>query len=427
MRPFNNILLIITVGFIFSSFGIENKNSKSRDENYLKENNIAEKIIQAKSLVNSPSSTILKASRNNLLDTIKKGLEPVIKESYLLLRQYDRLHVVLEKYQKIERDKLWKKIEIDSVSFKDLQSSDNGIAIKQIRERLFVVGDLKKDSKSGLYDEELMAGVLNYKKRYGLAINYIFTLEDINQMNEPISNRINTIKLNMLRCLLIPENLANASDYIMVNIPSYRLLYVKNGVNELVSDVFVGATWSETKIMNSSMDKIVFSPYWNIPKSIVDHELRMNIAWDKDYLKKNDIEWNGGNPRQKPGLKNSLGLVKFLFPNSYDIYMHDTPTKSLFQFEKRTFSHGCINIKDGKALAYAILKDDPNWSTETIDKAMSGEKETIYTLKNKIPVYVAYFTAWVNEETGEISFFHDVYKKDKEFKDSDNSKIIVMN
>ncbi|MCI9845227.1 L,D-transpeptidase family protein [Flavobacterium pectinovorum] len=402
MRRLNHFILIIATGFVFTSFGFKNKDIKPTNNLYLKEN----PAVQNNS---DSTSTASKSSR----------------EVYLLSRQYDRLEAALEKYQKIERKKLWKKIDIDSATYKDLKPFDSGVVVKQIRERLFVDGDLKRDSKSSLYDEELMAGVLNYKKRYGLKLNYKLTFEHIKQMNEPVSERIRSIKLNMERCQLIPENLVNASDYIMVNIPSYRLLYVKNGASEFVSDVFVGTTWSETEIFSSTMDRIVFSPYWNIPQSIIDNELKLNMASNKNYLEEHNMEWNGGKVRQKPGPKNSLGLVKFLFPNPFDIYMHDTPAKSLFQFEQRTFSHGCINIKEAKKLAHVILKDDPDWTDEMIDNAMNGENETTCMLKNKIPIYIGYFTAWVNEETGEIYFLPDVYKKDKEI-ESENSKSLVM-
>lgn len=426
MRHFNILLLIITAGFLFSSFCFENKNRKLIDGNlYSKENTNSEKFIDSSTSFVTFSNATLKTVQNTNPDSIKKETKPQKKEAYLLSRQYDKLQVALEKYKKIERKKLWKKIDIDSVTYKDLKPFDSGVAVKQIRERLFVDGDLKQDSKSSLYDEELMAGVLNYKKRYGLTLNYKLTLDHIKQMNEPIANRIKTIKLNMQRCQLIPENLVNASDYIMVNIPSYRLLYVKNGVNEFVSDVFVGTTWSETEIFSSTMDRMVFSPYWNIPQSIIDNELKLNMASDKNYLEEHNMEWNGGKVRQKPGPKNSLGLVKFLFPNPYDIYMHDTPAKSLFQFEKRTFSHGCINIKDAKTLAHIILKDDPDWPSEKIDNAMNGENETICVLKNKIPIYIGYFTAWVNEETDEISFLPDVYEKDKDKESNDPTNLVM--
>ena len=425
MRHFNTLFLIIAVGFLFSSFSYENKTRVSIAENFfLKENSNSDKFIDSTSFV-SFSKAALKTVQNSNPDSIKKETNSAKKEAYLLSRQYDKLQAVLEKYEKIERKKLWRKIDVDSATYKDLKPFDSGVAVKQIRERLFVVGDLKQDSKSSLYDEELMAGVLNYKKRYGLTLNYKLTYEHIKQMNEPIEERIKSIKLNMQRCQLIPETLVNATDYIMVNIPSYQLLYVRDGANEFISDVFVGTTWSETEIFSSTMDRVVFSPYWNIPQSIIDNELKLNMASNKNYLEEHNMEWNGGRVRQKPGSKNSLGLVKFLFPNPYDIYMHDTPAKSLFQFEKRTFSHGCINIKEAKKLAHVILKDDPDWTDEMIDNAMSGENETTCMLKNKIPIYIGYFTSWVNEETGEVYFYPDVYQKDKET-DSGDTEGLVM-
>lgn len=425
MRHFKILLLIIATGFLFSSFCFKNKSSKSMVDNlYSKENINSEKFVDSTSSVTF-SNDVLKTVQNTNPDSSKKEAKP-LKEAYLLSRQYDKLQSALEKYEKIERKRLWKKIDIDSATYKDLKPFDSGVAVKQIRERLFVDGDLKQDSKSSLYDEELMAGVLNYKKRYGLTLNYKLTYEHIKQMNEPIEERIKTIKLNMQRCQLIPENLVNATDYIMVNIPSYRLLYVKDGISEFVSDVFVGTTWSETEIFSSTMDKVVFSPYWNVPQSIIDNELKLNMARDKNYLEENNMEWNGGKVRQKPGPKNSLGLVKFLFPNPFDIYMHDTPAKSLFQFEQRTFSHGCINIKEAKKLAHVILKDDPDWTDAMIDDAMNGEKETTCILKNKIPIYIGYFTSWVNEETGEVYFYPDVYQKDKETAESEDTKGLVM-
>jgi murein L,D-transpeptidase YcbB/YkuD len=415
MKNFNSTLIITAVGVLFSSFCFANNERRSsndnlfsRDSNLLLETNYSQSLSE-----NTP-------------DSIKTIYTEATQNQYVLSNQFNKLQKVLKKYRTIEKNNQWKKIEIDSVNYKDLKPSDSGLVVKQIRERLFIVGDLKNDSKSPIYDEELMAGVLNYKKRYGLALNYSFTREHINQLNEPISDRIKSIKLNMERCFEIPEDLINATEYIIVNIPSYRMSYVKDGKNEFVSDVFVGSKWSKTEVFSSSMDKIVFSPYWNIPQSIVDNELKNKIAVNKNYLEENNIERNGRYFRQKPGENNSLGLVKFLFPNPYDIYMHDTPSKSVFFLEKRAFSHGCINIKDAKGLAEAILKNDTDWSNEKIEAAMKGEKETPYELKNKIPVYMAYFTAWVSDDTDEISFFEDIYDKDSKEEQSKNSNSVVM-
>jgi murein L,D-transpeptidase YcbB/YkuD len=355
-----------------------------------------------------PAKTI---SYTKILDSLMVDPDRLNKDENLLYGQYYKLQKVLKKYRTIEKNNQWTKIDIDSVNYKDLKPFDSGVAVKQIRERLFVVGDLPQDSKSHVYDEEMMAGILKYKKRYGLKLNYTLTKEHIDQMNEPIAKRIKTIMLNMERCRWIPPALAQANEYIMVNIPSFRLIYVKDGKYNLVSDVFVGTRMTETVIFSGEMDRIVFSPYWYVPMSIIKNELKLKMAEDKNYLADHNMEWNGGNVRQKPGPKNSLGLVKFMFPNPNDIYLHDTPAKSLFEFEKRIFSHGCINVKEAKGLALAILKDDPDWLVDKIDQAMSGEKETTCKLKNKIPIYIGYFTAWVSDD-GEIGFYPDVYDRD---------------
>jgi murein L,D-transpeptidase YcbB/YkuD len=350
-------------------------------------------------------------SYSKILDSLMVDPGRLNKDENLLFGQYYKLKAMLKKYKAIEKNNQWKKIDIDVANYKDLKPFDSGVAVKQIRERLFVVGDLPQDSKRDVYDEEMMAGILKYKKRYGLKLNYTLTIDHINQMNEPVGNRIKTIMLNMERCRWIPAQLAQASEYVMVNIPSFKLVYVKNGKYELVSDVFVGTRMTETVIFSGNIDRIVFSPYWYVPQSIIKNELKSKIAEDKNYLADHNMEWNGGNVRQKPGPKNSLGLVKFMFPNPNDIYLHDTPAKSLFEFEKRIFSHGCINVKEAKGLALAILKNNPDWPVDKIDQAMSGEKETTCMLKNKIPIYIGYFTAWVSEE-GEIGFYPDVYDRD---------------
>lgn len=356
-----------------------------------------------------PTKTI---SYSRILDSLIVDSNRLDKDNNLLFSQYYKLQDALKKYRKIETDHLWQKIAIDSVNYKELKPFDISNTVKDIRKRLFVVGDLAQDSKSDVYDEELMAGVLNYKKRYGLKLNYTLTKEHIDQMNEPISKRIKTIMLNMERCRWIPTKLAQADEYIMVNIPSFRLIYVKDGKYDLVSDIFVGTRMTETVIFSGNMDRIVFSPYWNVPNSIIQNELKLQMANNKNYLEENNMEWNGGRVRQKPGPKNSLGLVKFMFPNPNDIYLHDTPAKSLFTFEKRTFSHGCINVKEARALAIEILKDDPDWPVDKIDTAMNGGKETTCMLKKKVPIYIGYFTSWVNDN-GEISFFPDVYGRDE--------------
>ena len=133
---------------------------------------------------------------------------------------------------------------------------------------------------------------------------------------------------------------------------------------------------------------------------------------NKNYLAAHNMEWNGGNVRQKPGPRNSLGLVKFLFPNSNNIYLHDTPSKSLFSEDNRAFSHGCIRVSKPGDLALRVLKNNPGWTPAKIDAAMNLGREQYVTLKKKIPVYIGYFTAFINSE-GAINFRNDIYKRDE--------------
>ncbi|OXG06157.1 murein L,D-transpeptidase YcbB/YkuD [Flavobacterium araucananum] len=327
--------------------------------------------------------------------------------------QYYKLQDVLKKYKKIERSNKWKPIVPEETPYIDLRPDAVSTTISQVRTRLYLLGDLKNDSKSKVYDRELMDAVMKYKVRNGFKPNYILAEEHIKEMNVPISDKIETLKLNIERCRAISAQIASSDEYVLVNVPSYELIYVKNGKVQLTSSVFVGAPLTKTTIFNGEIDRIVFSPYWTVPQSIVNNELKGKIAADKNYLAEKNMEIVNGQVRQKPGPDNSLGLVKFMFPNPDDIYLHDTPAKTLFDFEKRTFSHGCINVKMAKELAVAMLQDYPEWTPDKIDKAMEGKTENSFKLSKKVPIYITYFTSLVNAN-GEIGFFQDVYDRDSE-------------
>ena len=327
--------------------------------------------------------------------------------------QYYKLQDVLKKYKKLDRSNKWKPIVPEETPYKELRPDAVSSTIEQVRTRLYLLGDLKTDSKSNFYDRELMDAVMKYKVRNGFKPNYILAEEHINEMNVPLSDKMETLQLNMERCRAISAQIASNDEYVLVNVPSYELIYVKNGKIQLTSSVFVGAPLTKTTIFNSEIERIVFSPYWTVPQSIVNNELKGKIAANKNYLAEKNMEIVNGQVRQKPGPDNSLGLVKFMFPNPDDIYMHDTPSKTLFDFEKRTFSHGCINVKMAKELAAAMLKDYPEWTPDKINKAMAGKTENSFKLAKKVPIYITYFTSLVNEN-GEIGFYQDVYEKDSE-------------
>lgn len=230
-------------------------------------------------------------------------------------------------------------------------------------------------------------------------------------MNIPVSARIKTIMVNMERCRWVSPKVTQSKQYVVVNIPAFLLTYFKDGKPDLVSKVVVGKELNETVIFSGEMNQIVFSPYWNVPYSILKNEILPGIARNRNYLANHNMEWSNGRVRQKPGPKNSLGLVKFLFPNSHTIYIHDTPSKSLFNRDSRSFSHGCIRVARPRDLAIAILKDDPNWPVEKIDEAMNAGKQKAYTLKTRVPVFIGYFTAWADQD-GEVSFYNDIYNRD---------------
>lgn len=353
-----------------------------------------------------------KQTYGNYLDSLLANPSKINKERKEVLGQYYRLKKVLEKYRKIEKSETWNTIEIDT-SFTKFIPGDSAVAIAQIRQKLFVLGDLKTDSKSAVYDNELEEGVIKYKTRNGFLSSNIISKRHISSLNISISDRIKTIMVNMERCRWISNDISKKKEYIVVNIPSYKLTFFRNDKPELISNVVVGKALNKTVVFSADMKYIVFSPYWNVPKSIIKNEIEPAMKANPNYLAEHNMERKDGIIRQLPGPKNSLGLVKFLFPNTNSIYLHDTPSKSLFNREKRAFSHGCIRVEKPKALAEAILKEDKNWTPEKIDSAMAKGVESWYTLKKPIPVYIGYFTAWVDNE-GVIHFYDDVYNRDKE-------------
>lgn len=345
------------------------------------------------------------------LDSLLNNPSLINQEEKNLIGQYFLLKKALQQYRKTEKQGGWNPIPVDT-TINSYKIGDSATAIAAIRQRLFLSNDLKNNSGSAVYDKELSKGIQNYKQRRGFLVNSIISKNLITDLNVPISERIKTIIINMERCRWVSSDIPKSKELIAINIPAFQLSYFKNQEVVLRSKVVVGKTMNKTVIFSAPMKYIVFSPYWNIPSSIKKNEILPGIAKNPNYLAEHNMEWNGNNIRQKPGPKNSLGLIKFLFPNSNDIYLHDTPSKSLFERETRAFSHGCIRLAKPKELAIEILKDDPEWTPEKIEEAMNSGKETWYTLKNKIPVYIGYFTAWVDNEN-QIHFYDDIYKRDE--------------
>jgi len=250
---------------------------------------------------------------------------------------------------------------------------------------------------------------------------------------ESVQDQIEKIEINLDRMRWMSNDLG--SRHIRVNVPAFELTVHDADQIPLRMRAIVGSNENRTPIFSREMQYIVFSPFWNIPPSIATKEFLPKIRQDASYLSRqnievvrtsghkveavdpSDIDWEvsdnfGYQLRQKPGASNSLGLVKFMFPNPYNVYLHDTPADNLFARLTRTLSHGCIRIERPAELAAYVLQDQPEWTPERIEAAMHSEKEKHVALKRRLPVHIVYWTASV-DANGAIRFNDDVYGYDQ--------------
>lgn len=348
-------------------------------------------------------------SYDQLLDSLITGKN--ILDTAPVYKQYALLRAQLKKYKDIESKGGFPTIKADQKTYKQ---GDSSATVATIRKFLFATGDLANDNGSAVFDTTLTIAVKNFQHRYGEKEDGIIGPAVIKEMNTPVDALIQKIIVNMERSRWVPVDLV--SNFIVVNIPAYRLSVYENDTVVWTMNVVVGKPAHKTVIFNGSIKYIVFSPYWNVPTSIIKNEILPGIKRNSNYLASHNMEWNGGAVRQKPGPKNSLGLVKFLFPNSYDIYLHDTPSKSLFGENNRAFSHGCIRLSEPQRFAEYLLRNDPSWDKQKIVAAMNSGKEKYVTLKQPVPVFIAYFTSWVDSE-GKLNFRDDVYGRDQRLAD----------
>lgn len=274
------------------------------------------------------------------------------------------------------------------------------------------------------YDKDLQAAVVRFQARHGLAAAGLVGAETVAALNVPVEARIRQIELNLERWRWLPRELGDR--YILVNVPEMRLRVYEEAKVALAMNVVVGTKETQTPIFNDEMSYLVFSPYWNVPDSIAQGETLPGMMRDPDYLARNDMEiidksGEAIDPadmdmdalenyrfRQRPGATNSLGLVKFMFPNQFNVYLHDTPADSLFTRANRAFSHGCVRLAEPVALAEYVLRDQKEWDNDAITAAMNAGTEKTVKLTERLPVYLVYWTAKVDEE-GVLQFRPDIY------------------
>lgn len=297
-------------------------------------------------------------------------------------------------------------------SFKgSLKKGDSLNAVSLIKKRLQLTHDMAGNNSSTVFTDSLEMAVKKFQARHGYKPDGIINGQLVKDMNVPAIERLKEILLNMDRMRWMPQK--PTGNLIIVNIPEF-ILHVMDGKNKVFDMVVVvGQVGHNTMMFNGDLNQIIFSPYWNVPPSIVKSEIMPAIKRNPHYLANKNMEQIGSYIRQKPGPGNALGKVKFIFPNSFNMYFHDTPAKSLFGQDKRAFSHGCVRLSEPQKMAEWLLRNDAAWPKEKIISAMNKTFETSVKLKDPIPVFIIYYTAWVDGD-GLLNFRDDVYDHDKE-------------
>ena len=298
----------------------------------------------------------------------------------------------------------------------------------ELAQRLTQSGHLKEGG-------DLQTAVKSFQDLHSIKATGIVDAATLAALNVPLDWRIQQVAINMQRWRWMPDDLGDR--HFLVNIPYYHLIARESGKPVMDIRVVVGKPGNNTPIFSEDMETVVFSPYWNIPDTIAENETAPAVARDPNYLARqgieilrvsssgtqtvssSDVDWDNAAAvkglvfRQKPGAGNALGHVKFLFPNEYNVYLHDTPADALFAKPGRAFSHGCVRVEEPETLAKYVLRGYSEWPEEKIFEAMQSGVEKYVKLKEKIPVHIAYFTAWVDENGG-LHFQPDIYGYDRE-------------
>ena len=326
--------------------------------------------------------------------------------------QYSLLQTEWAKYTEIAQNGGWPKI---TGTRKFYQKDLNDPTVVQLKKRLRATGYYTSADNSPLFTDEVVEAVKVAQEVFGFTPNGVVDAPLLKQLNVPVEKRIQQLEINMQRALEQPP--VSESTRLVANIPEFKLHVYEGDQHQFDIDIVVGSESNKTVTFNDEMTQVVFSPYWNVPPSIVKGEILPAMRKNRNYLRAHRYEQvgtEGGLPviRQLPGAGNSLGKVKFLFPNSHNIYFHDTPAKSLFSIRKRTFSHGCIRLAEPQKLAEYLLRNDAAWTPEKIRQAMDSGKEQFVQLQNPVAVSITYFTAFV-DAGGQFHFREDVYGHDK--------------
>jgi murein L,D-transpeptidase YcbB/YkuD len=342
---------------------------------------------------------------------------------------YDKLKVRLKEYRELSNNGGWNKIP-EGETLKKGMSSER---IVDVRKYLNITEDFpaNADLNSPLFDDELEVAVKKFQFRHNLTQDGAIGKGTLAQMNVSVEDRIGMMRLNLERTRWVlhhPEE-----DFLIVNIAGFNIKRIQNKEIVYQSRVIVGKNHKESPIFKDEVEYIVFNPTWTLPYSIATHETLPKLKKDPGYLAAKHMEimdrngkildpssidfnkYSTGNfpfiIRQKAGSHNALGQVKFIFPNKYAVYLHDTPSRGLFSREDRAFSHGCIRLEDKWELVMSLMNEPEVWNMDKINKILDSGKTTQVNLKKHEDIYILYWTAGVDKDDN-LYFERDVYYRD---------------
>lgn len=381
--------------------------------------------------IEKPKKNLLKILETSLHNEKLEELVDILQPHH---SGYLRLKSALLKYQNIKKSGGWHKIPVGP----KLRKGDTEKRITALRSRLIISGDLEdlKSDNEEYFDEALESGVKKFQVRNGLKIDGVVGSNTLSALNISVEDRIEQIKLNMERWRWLPQDLGQR--YILINTANFELDIIENGETITSTRAIVGKKKRPTPALSRKITYMELNPYWNIPHKIALDDILPCIKKDPNYLTDKSIRifenWEDGakeiNPesidwqtitkenfiyklRQDPANSNALGRIKFMFPNKFSIYLHDTPARTLFNETKRTFSSGCIRIEKPMELAAYLLTDNSKWTYEKLTAAVDSKKTRTILLSDPMNIHILYWTAWVDKD-GIVNFRDDIYGRDRQ-------------
>jgi L,D-transpeptidase YcbB len=345
------------------------------------------------------------------LDQLLAGVDPrrLIAELRPSIPQYERMRTALLDLHEAEARGGWQPIGTGTT----LEEGVRGESVAQLRQRLVAGIDAEEArlARSGaadpsLFDGDLKRAVQHFQERHAIAPDGVAGAATVRELNHTVEDWIAELRLNLDRWRWLPNELGER--YVLVNIAGFEMEVVERGHVIESMNVVVGKESTATPVFSDSIRHVVVNPYWNVPDGIMARTIAPAMARDPNYLAKHDMEVVDGRVRQRPGPMNSLGRYKFIFPNEHDVYLHDTPDGHLFSRTERAFSSGCVRIERPRDFARLLLRLQSDRDPDSLDGIFASGKEQWIKLDRPLPVYLLYFTAWVQED-GSVRFHHDVY------------------